>query len=188
MVTRLTLGGEGTNRSVTVRAGNVGTASVTIRATDEDGAFAEMNFNATVLPKTSEQPFPTNIISLWDFNSFVADADPLTGTLLPAIGNGIFNVIGTENLQFGSVGQSRTSDPDGSDNSMLRLGSFPTQGSGNKTAGVELSASTVGQGNISVVWDQYNSATASRFWRVQFTTNGTDFIDHALVTNSTASS
>jgi hypothetical protein len=96
-------------------------------------------------------------------------------------------VIGTESSTFGNVGQGRTSDPAETDNSMLRIGAFPRQGEGNQSCGLELLASTVGRRNICLLWDQYNSGTASRFWRIQYTTNGTDFIDHSVVTNSTPS-
>jgi hypothetical protein len=70
---------------------------------------------------------------------------------------------------------------------MLRLGGFPRQGTSNDTAGIELRASTVGYDRIWLRWDQYNSATASRFLAVQLTTNGTDFSTHAVISNSSAS-
>jgi hypothetical protein len=35
------------------------------------------------------------------------------------------------------------------------------------------------------MWDQYNSASSSAYWRVQYSTNGSDFIDFTLITNST---
>lgn len=182
------LNGADTNRSVSFRGGAPGEAWVTIRVTDEEGESAETTFKVTVLPKGTDTEEPVeNFFLLWDFNSLASDADPATGTLLPALGTGGLRIAGTENHSFGSVGQSRTSDPEEADNSMLRLGSFPAQGNGNQSAGVELKASTAGLRNIRLVWDQYNSATASRFWRVQYTTNGTDFIDHALTTNSTPS-
>jgi hypothetical protein len=69
---------------------------------------------------------------------------------------------------------------------MLRLGGFPRQGTNNDTAGIELRASTVGYERIWLRWDQYNSATASRFLAVQITTNGTDFNTHAVISNSSA--
>ena len=47
---------------------------------------------------------------------------------------------------------------------------------------------TLGFENLALSWDQYNSRTASRFWRVQYTTNGTTWIDHQSVINTNASS
>lgn len=40
---------------------------------------------------------------------------------------------------------------------------------------------TVGHRNIQLRWDQRNSNTASRYTRLQYTTNGTDFIDFQVV-------
>src|SRR5690606_19437740 len=101
---------------------------------------------------------------------------------------GTLAVIGDLTQSFGTVAGGATSDPAAADNSMLRLSSFPTQSTENKTHGIELRAGTLGRGNIALVWDQLNSATASRYWRVLYSTNGTDFIDHQLISNRVASS
>jgi hypothetical protein len=45
--------------------------------------------------------------------------------------------------------------------------------------------STVGYANIAVGWDQRVSATASKYFRLQYTTNGTDFVDGPLITMQT---
>ena len=188
VITNLNLEGTGTDRTLTFRAGIPGETLITLRVTDADGDFAEVSFNATVIPKEIEEPLPENLFEVWNFNSAGADSDPATGTFSPAFGSGEFQVIGTQNHTFGMVGQGRSSDPAAADNSMLRLVSFPAQETANQTAGFEIKASTVGRRNITLLWDQYNSATASRFWRIQYSTNGADFLDFTRVTNSTASS
>jgi len=45
--------------------------------------------------------------------------------------------------------------------------------------------STVGYQNIVMNWDHYNSASASRYWRVQYTVDGENFIDYIGITNTT---
>ena len=61
------------------------------------------------------------------------------------------------------------SNPVIGDDSGLRLGTFPAQNTANKTAGIELFVSTVGYEGIQIPFDQENSATASRYWRTQYT-------------------
>ncbi len=72
-------------------------------------------------------------------------------------------------------------DPSLDDNSKWRLASFPAQGTGNKTSGAEFRVSTVGCQNIALSWDHYDSATASRYWRVQYTLDGVNFTDTSFV-------
>jgi hypothetical protein len=69
-------------------------------------------------------------------------------------------------------------DPAGStDNSGWSTTSYPSQGSNNKTAGVQFNVSTLGYERVIVTWDQRHSGTASRYIRFQYSTNGVDFID-----------
>ena len=64
----------------------------------------------------------------------------------------------------------------------MRLGVFPATSSANKTAGIQLFASTVGYEKIRVAWDQENSATASHYWRAQYTLNhGASWNDFLVV-------
>lgn len=123
---------------------------------------------------------------LWTFNSVTSDLTPATGSFEPFIGSGSATNIGTATNSFGTVASGGSSDDTSPlDNTQLRLGSFPTQGTSNKTSGMEFRFSTVGYENIAVVWDHYNSATASRFWRVQYTTNGSHWTDHTVLSNAT---
>lgn len=122
-------------------------------------------------------------IVFWDFNSQTNDLLPSTGTFLPAIGSGSITNIGGTTNSFGQTQANANSDPNTSDNSALRMGQFPTASSNNKTAGIQVRTSTVGYENITVKWDQENSATASFYWRVQYTTNGTIWIDHVVTTS-----
>ena len=174
----------GTNRVLVLRAISIGEAVIAIQVVDQNGDSSEMTFTVRVVSVT-ETP---NFFAAWNFNSAPPDDDVATGAFEPSIGLGQFQVLATDNLSFGSVGQSRTSDPAELDDSMLRLSGFPPQGTGEATCGIEIFASTAGRSNITLVWDQYNSSSASRYWLVQYTTNAAEFIDFALVTNSAASS
>ena len=46
----------------------------------------------------------------------------------------------------------------------------------NKTAGFQFCVSTIGYTNIVLTWSERHSATASKYMRVQYTTNGADYI------------
>lgn len=128
-------------------------------------------------------------VRLWDFNSPAFDGVPGTGTLRPgdAIGYPAESIGGVGN-QFGQVSVvSGSSDPNTLDNSHWRLGtigtsgSFPVATNANKTAGAQFRVNTSGYGNIQIKWDQENSATANRYWRLQYTTNGTSWLDTTSV-------
>ncbi len=127
---------------------------------------------------------PATTITLWNFNSSTSDTNPATGTFTPAIGFGTLTNIGGTAGSFATPangGQTATSDPETNDNSGLRLGTFPTSTANNKTAGIQFFVSTVGYEGIQVVFDQENSATASLYWRAQYTTNGTDWVDYTVL-------
>ncbi|MCW5550933.1 MAG: hypothetical protein KIS67_02085 [Verrucomicrobiae bacterium] len=134
---------------------------------------------------------PADVIKQWDFNTPPEEMDflPGTGTLRPGIGGGFpAEAVGSVSNSFGQVSTvSGSSDPNSLDNTHWRLGSvgglggFPAQGTANKTAGAQFRVNTSGYNNIRVTWDQENSATASRYWRVQYTLNGTDWLDHDTV-------
>lgn len=121
------------------------------------------------------------IIALWDFNSNPPDDNPSTGTLAPAIGSGTAGSVGTAAGSLNSDVTAQSFDPALADNSKWRLASFPAQGTGNKTGGAEFWVSTVGCQNIALTWGHYDSATASRYWRVQYTLDGVSFTDSSCV-------
>ena len=69
---------------------------------------------------------------------------------------------------------------------------YPAQGTLNTNAGVQFNTSTVGAKNVMVSYDARATGTASKYHRLQYTTNGTDFIDYptssSIVTAGTATS
>ncbi len=127
-------------------------------------------------------------IKQWNFNSSTLDFTAATGSARPNVGSGNpAQTIAGVATQFGSVAGGTSSDPDTLDNSQWRLGSvsgsggFPNADEANKTAGAIFRVNTSGYGSIFMMWDQENSATASKYWRVQYTINGTDWLDHSTV-------
>ncbi len=122
-----------------------------------------------------------DIITRWNFNSNPPDTSTSTGSLIPSTGNGTATVIGGAINTFASGDNRAIADPTATDNTAWNIGNLPAQGVGNKTAGVQLSVSTVGFENITVSWTHRASDTCSRYFRVQYTINGTDYIDGAVI-------
>ncbi len=119
-------------------------------------------------------------IAQWDFNSIPSDADATTGTLTPATGAGAAALVGGVTASF--TASNGSSDPNPTDNSNWRITTWPAQGTQNKQNGIRLSVGTVGYRNITLSWDLRNSNTASKYTRLQYTTNGTDFVDFQVIT------
>ncbi len=110
-------------------------------------------------------PAAADTITLWDFNE---------ETLSPSTGAGTAGYVG--GTVFDSYAGGSSSDPS-STNLGWNTRSYPSQGTANKTAGVEFRASTVGFVEISVSYDIRRSNTASKYERFQYSLNGIDFVD-----------
>lgn len=154
------------NNAQTGDAGNY-TVVVTNFAGSVTSSIAVLNVNTT----------PPGIIAQWNFNSSPADASTTTGSTTPSSGSGTASLFGGTTATFATGDPSL--DPAASDNTGWNTANYPAQGAGNKTRGAQFSVSTVGSQNISVTWSMRLSSTASKYARLQYTTNGTDFIDFA---------
>ncbi|MDW8308051.1 MAG: immunoglobulin domain-containing protein [Verrucomicrobiales bacterium] len=124
-------------------------------------------------------PTPAVNLATWTFNSDPADDNPLTGVDTPASGSGTATILGvTPGFNLGSV-----SDPasPGADNSGWTTRDYAPQGTENKLRGVQFSVSTVGYQDVLLTWEQRHSARASRYVRLQYTTNGVDYLDDAVL-------
>jgi len=121
------------------------------------------------------------IVAQWNFNTVSADANVGTGSTSPSIGSGTAALVGGTTATFatGSNGDPASS---GNDNSGWNTTSYPAATANNKTAGVQFNVSTVGKQNIVVSWDERVSNTGSRYVRLQYTTNGTMFLDFPTAT------
>ena len=117
----------------------------------------------------------TGPLAFWNFNSSSLN---ITN---PATYQGIGTASST-NIQTFQSPTSDANDP-GSPVSAWGTQNYPAQGTLNKQAGVQFNASTAGAKNIVVSYDVRGSATASGFQRLQFTTNGTTWIDYPASSN-----
>jgi 2',3'-cyclic-nucleotide 2'-phosphodiesterase (5'-nucleotidase family) len=116
---------------------------------------------------------------LWDFNSDPRDGNLATGSLTPAIGSGSLTLIGGVTSTFASGSASGgSSDTATSDNTALNLTAFPLISSNSGTAGVSFNASTLGRKHVVISWDVRHSNTASRWYKLQYSLDGTNFIDY----------
>ncbi len=130
----------------------------------------------------AENALSAESIVTWTFNSVPPDSPSNvgTGTKIPANGTGAASYVGgATNASSGefAAGDSRSDPAGGADNSAWNTSKYPSAITGNKSAGVQFEASTLGYSNIVVSWSQQNSATASRYLRVQYTTDGSTFQD-----------
>jgi hypothetical protein len=117
-----------------------------------------------------------DIVAQWNFNGTLDVVSPL-----PSTGSGTASRVGGTSAT--SVGGS-ANDP-GSLNNAWNTSTYPAQGTANKTAGVKFAVNTTGYTNIGVSWDTQDSNTGSKYTRLQYTIDGTTFIDYAVNTNTT---
>lgn len=123
-------------------------------------------------------------ITQWNFNSATPDNATSTGLNTPSIGSGTLSLIGgVTSPSFNSgVGSS---DPAASDNSGFQTTTYAAQGAGNKTRGVNFNVSTVGFSNVAIAYDLRHSNTSARHEQVQYSIDGTTFVDVAAFSGAT---
>ena len=119
-------------------------------------------------------------LTQFNFNSVPHDDNPATGILTPNIGTGTVSLVGgtTGTPPFATAEDGGgSSDPLVGDDSALNTTTYPAATASNKSAGVEFRVSTVGQQNVKVLFDQYFSATSSKFSQFQYSLDGATFVD-----------
>jgi hypothetical protein len=172
----VSLGGTGTNRALKLTPAPDQAGATWITVIVSDGNMSASNsFMLKVLRSRT--------ITLWDFNSNPPDNNTSTGTLAPAVGSGTASSVGTATNSLNSNVAPLSFDPHASDNSKWRFGNFPVQGTASGTSGAQFRLSTEGYQNIAVSWDHYNSATGSRYWRLQYTLDGINYVNFTRYTN-----
>lgn len=124
------------------------------------------------------------VIAQWNFNSPTPDAKVGTGTNIPSVGTGTALLIGDTTATF-ATGDTDVDPAGNNDNSAWNTSTYPTQGTGNKTRGVQFNVSTVGKQNINISWSEQVSKTGSKYVRLQYSTNGTAFADYPAATSVT---
>lgn len=120
----------------------------------------------------------SQIISYWHFNSATPDNNTSTGETSAIIGSGSSSILGGATSTFASgTANGGSSDTTSTDNSGINLTGFPAQGTNEKTAGIRFDVSTVGYSDVLVFFDIRHSNTSSRFVKLQYSIDGTNFID-----------
>jgi Lamin Tail Domain/Immunoglobulin I-set domain len=108
-------------------------------------------------------PTPSTRIARWDFNS---------GNPFPSEGLGYMYFPGGPAFAFSG---GSFSDPAQADAPLVNMAigssDYPSSGTGNKTTGLQFDVSTAGYKNILLTWSQSNSATASKYVRLQYSTD-----------------
>ena len=126
------------------------------------------------------------VFAQWNFNSVPADGSSATGSTSPSVGSGTATAIGGVAASF--VGGDTTLDPAGStDNTAWTTITYPASTANNKSAGVQFAFSTVGIQNIVISWSQRSSNTGGKYFRLQYSTNGTSFADFPSAVTVTTS-
>lgn len=120
------------------------------------------------------------VVTLWDFNSVPPDALSSSGTLSPGVGLGTASVVGISTSSFSNAdADGGSSDPANGDDSGWQTSGYATQGTNDKGRGVQFSLSTVGFKDIVITYDLRHSGSSSRYEQVQYSLDGTTFIDIA---------
>ena len=110
-------------------------------------------------------------LAFWDFNGNLNFTNPP-----PAHGIGMATF--TNCTAFSNYNASALDD--GDQNNGWGTSTYPAAGVSNKTAGVCFKVNTFGAKNVTISYDSRATQTASKYERLQFTTNGTDFIDYPV--------
>jgi hypothetical protein len=122
---------------------------------------------------------PATSIARWDFNA--------TNTLdvtapAPSSGSGTASLVNGTTAIFSSGTYSDPAGVPGGTNSAWNTATYPPQGTSNKTAGVQFNVSTLGYNNLLLAWEQRHSNTASKYARLQYSTDGATFLDGEVIT------
>jgi len=155
-----------------VEAANKGSYSVVVG--NVNGNYTTSSVATLTLLAT-----PATRILRWDFNA--------TNTLdivapAPSSGSGTASLVNGTTATLSSGTYSDPAGVPGGANSAWNTATYPPQGSSNKTAGVQFNVSALGYHNLLLAWEQRHSNTASKYARLQYSTDGTTFLDGKLIT------
>jgi hypothetical protein len=119
-------------------------------------------------------------LARFNFNSNPADSSVSTGSTAPSFGAGTASLVGGVTGAFASgTANGGSSDPATVDNTGWQTTNYAAQGQGNKSRGVQFLVNTTGFENINFSYDLRHSNTSSKWEQVQYTLNGSSFIDFA---------
>jgi hypothetical protein len=123
-------------------------------------------------------PPPTNIVR-WNFN----DTNVITTTApAPSTGSGSASLLTPVTASFTSGCFSDPAGPPGAANSGWNAANYPAQGTSNKVGGVQFAISTLGLQDLLLTWEERHSDTASKYIRLQYSIDGSTYIDKDVIT------
>ena len=128
----------------------------------------------------------TTTIAQWNFNGTASDAVP-GGASAPiaSVGSGIASLVGGVTASFASgTASGGSSDPvvTTPENYGWNITTWAAQDTENKQRGVQFQVSTTNYEGITFSFDQRLSNTAANTWTVQYSLNGTSWIDAQTLT------
>jgi len=119
-------------------------------------------------------------LAFWDFNGTINTNAPLptfgNASALPVVISATFEAITGGNVPDANDTANALSE--GLTNAAWGASGYAAQGTSNKLTGVQFNVNTVGFKNVSISYDSRLTATGSKYTRLQYTTNGTDFVDY----------
>ena len=120
----------------------------------------------------------SSVIARWNFN----DTNNYSS---PAIAVGT----GTASLYGGTVATNfaGSSNDTNAVNWGWSINGYASPGGVNKSTGIQFALSTANFENIRISFDERATSTASKYFRVQYTTNGTTYVDAMALTNTLTS-
>jgi hypothetical protein len=119
-------------------------------------------------------------ITQWNFNSVPPDASTTTGSTTPSVGTGTALLVGTTATFASGAADGGSTDPVTVDDTGWNTSGYPGTNAGSLTEGVQFNVNTVGFSDIILTLDLRLSNTASRFWGLQVSTDGTNFTNVAV--------
>jgi hypothetical protein len=122
-------------------------------------------FTVAALAAAAALPAHADTLALWDFNDNDITVD---------VGAGTATLLGTTGSFSSGAGST---DPAPSADQAWSSTGYPAQGTGDKTEGVQFMLSTVGYDSIMLSFDNRQSNTASKYLQVQYTLDGSSFVD-----------
>ena len=115
------------------------------------------------------------VIAAWNFNN-ITPGNIETAT--PSTGQGSLMLVG--DITSPETGSAGSPNDGASPNLAFQTTGYPVQGEGNKSSGVQFNVSTVGFFGVQMNAEIRTSNTASRWVQVQYTVDGTNFVDFDL--------
>ncbi|ASW75954.1 T9SS C-terminal target domain-containing protein [Chryseobacterium piperi] len=121
-------------------------------------------YSLVVALATATVVYAQTTITQWNFDDYTSSASTGSGmaTVIVATGDPTF--------------------PAGNPGRSWSVAGFPVQGTGSGTAGFQFEASTEGYSGITVSVDMAGSNTGSKYYQMQYTANGSTWIDIGAVT------